>query len=90
LEAAAYFLIAEATGSIADLTGAKGATVDVRHDRDRLVIEVTEDGVSDLHQELEVRFTDLADRVGALDGRFSVTHVPDEAITIRAVIPCES
>jgi signal transduction histidine kinase len=90
VEAAAYFLIAEATGSIAALTGAKGATVNVRHDGDRLVIEVTEDGVSDVHQELEIRFIDLADRVGALDGRFSVTHVPDEAITIRAEIPCES
>jgi signal transduction histidine kinase len=62
----------------------------VRHDGDRLVIEVTEDGVRGSHQELEVRFIDLADRVGALDGRFSVTHVPDEAITIRAEIPCGS
>jgi signal transduction histidine kinase len=90
VEAAAYFLIAEATGSIAALSGAEGATIDVRHDGDRLVIEVTEDGVSGSHQELEVRFIDLADRVGALDGRFSVTHVPDEAITIRAEIPCGS
>lgn len=90
MEAAAYFLIAEATGSIAALTGAEGATIDVRHDGNWLVIQVTEDGVSGFHQELEVRFIDLADRVGALDGRFSVAHVPDEAITIRAVIPCGS
>jgi signal transduction histidine kinase len=90
VEAAAYFIIAEATGSIAVLADACSATIDVRRDGDRLVVEVTEDEVNDLHQELEARFIDLADRVGALDGRLSVEQDPDRAITIRAEIPCGS
>jgi signal transduction histidine kinase len=90
VEATAYFLIAEATGPVAGLTGAHSVTVEVLHDDDRLIVEVTEDGVGSFPRELDVRVTDLADRVGALEGRFSVEHVPHGAITIRADIPCGS
>jgi signal transduction histidine kinase len=90
VEAAAYFLIAEAAGSIAVLAGADSATVDVRRDGNRLLVEVTDDGVSDPDTELETRIVDLADRVGALEGRIRIEQVPAGAITIRAEIPCES
>ncbi len=90
VEAAAYFVIAESTASIAALAGAGSATVDVRRDGNRLLIEVTDEGVSDPDPELGARIVDLADRVGALEGRIRVEQVPAGAITIRAEIPCES
>jgi signal transduction histidine kinase len=90
VEAAAYFLIAEATGPIATLTAASGATVDVRRDGSWLVVELTEDGLGDAEPELQTRCTGLADRVGALEGRLRVDHVPGRGITIRAELPCGS
>jgi signal transduction histidine kinase len=90
VEAAAYFLIAEATGSIASWAGAGGATVDVRHDDDRLVIMVVEEGVSTSDRALDARIVDLTDRIGALDGEIRIERVPAGAITIRAEIPCGS
>jgi signal transduction histidine kinase len=90
VEAAAYFLIAETTGYMATLAAASGVTVDVRHDGNRLVVELTEDGAGKPGRELEARFTGLADRVGALDGQLRVEHVASGPITIRAEMPCGS
>lgn len=90
IETAAYFLIAQVTGSIADQAGARGVTVDVRHDGKRLVIEVTDDGVGGASRDPESRFSDLADRIGALNGKLQVKYSPAGARTIQAEIPCES
>jgi signal transduction histidine kinase len=91
VETAAYFLIAEMAGPIAGLAGASGATVDVRHEGGRLVIEVTDDGVVEgADRDLESGFIDLADRIGALEGKVRVQYVPAGALTIQAEIPCES
>jgi signal transduction histidine kinase len=89
VEAAAYFLVSEATGGVAALTAASGATVDVRRDGDRLLVEVAEDGMAD-SDSVEARLTDLTDRVGALDGRLLIEHFSGRGITIRAEIPCGS
>jgi signal transduction histidine kinase len=90
VETAAYFLIAEVTGSIASLAGASGATVDVRRDGGRLVIEVTNDGVGVDDRDFESGFTDLADRIGALEGKLRVLYGAAGALTLQAEIPCES
>jgi signal transduction histidine kinase len=90
VETAAYFLIAEVTGSIAALAGASGATVEVRHEGNVLVVEVTDDGIGVADQNPESGFIDLADRIGALEGQLRVEHTPSGALKIRAEIPCES
>jgi signal transduction histidine kinase len=90
VEAAAYFLLSEATGAIVGLTAATDATVEVKRDGGRLLVVVVEDGGRDLDGEVEARIIDLADRVGALDGRLLVEHGPGRGITIRAEIPCGS
>jgi signal transduction histidine kinase len=90
VETAAYFLIAEVTGSVVHQAGAGGVTVDVRHDGKRLVIAVTDDGMGDADRDLQSGFTDLADRIGALDGKLRVQYAPAGALTIHAEIPCES
>ena len=88
VEAAAYFLVAEAIGPIAALIGASAACVELTIDGDRLLVEVTEDGRGDTHPDVETRLTDLSDRVGALDGELKAEQVPGRGITIRAEIPC--
>jgi signal transduction histidine kinase len=90
VEAAAYFVVAEATGSIAVLAGADSATVDVRHHDHQLFVEVTEDGASGVDREVEAMVVDLADRVGALHGRIRIEQAASGTITIRADIPCGS
>jgi signal transduction histidine kinase len=90
VETAAYLLIAEVTGSIADSAGARGVTIDVRHDGKRLVIEVTDDGRGDARRDPESGFTELADRIGAMDGKLRVHWTPAGERTIQAEIPCES
>jgi len=90
VEAAAYFLVSEATGNIAALTAANNAIVEVKHEGDRLLVDVTEVGAGGSDADVEARVTDLADRVGALNGRLLIERSPGQGITIRAEIPCES
>jgi signal transduction histidine kinase len=90
VEAAAYFLIAETTGYMGTLAAASGVALDIRHHGNRLVVEVAEDAAGKPDRELEARLTDLADRVGALDGQLQVGHGPDGGITLRAEMPCGS
>ena len=89
-EAAGYFLVAEASGLIADLPGAEGATVEANDEGDRLVIEVTSDAAVQPGPDLETALLDVTDRIGALGGRLRAGQAPAGAITIRAEIPCES
>lgn len=35
-------------------------------------------------------FTDVADRVGALGGRFTVAHAAEHGTVVTAVLPCAS
>src|SRR5215471_2003374 len=90
MEAAGYFLVAEASGLIAALPGVEGATVEAEHAGDRLVIQITSDAAAQPGQDLETALIDVADRVGALGGRLRVGQAPGGTITIRAEIPCGS
>lgn len=86
VEAAAYFFIAEAAGPIAVSTGATSTTVEVEHVDDELLVKVTEHGGRDPNPEAAL-LVDLADRVGALDGRTGVGQGSDQGLTLRAEIP---
>ena len=90
VESAAYFLIAEVTGPVAAQLGARKAAVDVRRVGDSLVITVSADGALQVDSELERRFTDLEDRIGALGGQLRVEHDEPARLTVRAEIPCAS
>jgi signal transduction histidine kinase len=89
VEAAAYFLIADAAGFAVAQAETKGAKVQARNENDRLLVEViNDDRVALPNEELDAKFLDLADRVGALGGRVRVELAPGGAIAIRAEIPC--
>jgi signal transduction histidine kinase len=90
VESAAYFLIAEITGPVASQAGATKAAVDARVVGDSLVITVSADGAQRADTELEGRFIDLEDRIGALGGQLRVEHDEPVRLTIRAEIPCVS
>lgn len=90
VESAAYFLIAEVTGPIAVHAGATRAAVDAKVVGDSLVITVSADGAQRADTELEGRFIDLEDRIGALGGHLRVEHDEPSRLTVRAEIPCVS
>jgi signal transduction histidine kinase len=90
IESAAYFLIAEVTGPIAFDAGATRAAIDAKVVGDSLVVTVSADGTQRADSELDGRFIDLEDRIGALGGRLQVEHDEPSHLTVRAEIPCAS
>jgi signal transduction histidine kinase len=93
VEAAAYFLVAEASGTIAAAVGAEAVSVGVTREGDRLMVEVieviAEGGVVPTPQ-VEVALIELSDRLGAIGGRVWATPLAGFGITIGAEIPCGS
>ena len=90
VEAAGYFLIAEANELIGALAGTQGATVEAKQDAGLLIIAITKEAAAGPALPLRAALADVADRIGALGGRLEVEHVPAGVITIRAEIPCGS
>jgi signal transduction histidine kinase len=88
VEAAAYFVVAEAITNVARYAGATHARVAVTRDGDRVVVEVADDGVGGADPAAGSGLRGLADRVAALDGRLEVESPPGGGTTVRAVIPC--
>jgi signal transduction histidine kinase len=77
VETAAYLLVAEALDDAAG-RGASHAAVRIVQDGDRLVVTVDDDGTTRTAAMIQ-----LADRIGALDGRLTV-----EPTRLRAELPC--
>jgi len=86
VEAAAYFVTAEALTNIAKHAHAEHAFVELNLECDALRVEIRDDGIggadpsgSGLHG--------LCDRVEALDGRLEVESPPGNGTTVRVVLP---
>jgi signal transduction histidine kinase len=88
VETAAYFLSSEALANAAKHSHATEVCVSVCHDRDRLVVEVTDDGIGGATTVGGSGLRGLADRIEALGGRFTVSSPPGRGTTLRAEIPC--
>jgi PAS domain S-box-containing protein len=88
VEAAAYFVVAEALTNVARYSGASAATVALRRDGARLVVEVRDDGRGGADPERGSGLRGLADRVAALDGVLELVSPPEEGTVVRASIPC--
>jgi signal transduction histidine kinase len=87
IEAAAYFIVAEALTNVAKYAQASAATVKVTATRGQVVVEVTDDGVGGATPDAGSGLRGLADRVGALDGTLDVVSPRGEGTRLRAVIP---
>ncbi len=88
VEAAAYFLIAEALANIARHARASRAQVTARCGGGQLVVEIADDGIGGASARSGTGLTGLADRVAALGGTLTITSPPGHGTTIRASLPC--
>jgi signal transduction histidine kinase len=88
LEAAAYFVVAEAITNVAKYAHATHATVSVQQNNGTVVVEVSDDGVGGADPAKGTGLRGLADRVSALNGRLDVRSEEGRGTTVRATIPC--
>jgi signal transduction histidine kinase len=87
VEAAAYFVAAEALTNVDRYAAATQAGVMVTTDEHRLLIEVTDDGVGGADHAKGSGLRGLDDRVAALGGELTVSSPPGRGTTVRASIP---
>jgi PAS domain S-box-containing protein len=90
VEAAAYYVVAEALTNVAKYACASVVFVSVERVDGQALIEVRDDGVGGALSEGGSGLRGLADRVEALGGRFAFESPPGAGTTVRASIPCGS
>jgi len=90
VEATAYFIVAEALTNVARCAMATRAFVALERDGDLLTVRVSDDGRGGAEPEAGSGLRGLADRVAALDGRFSLDSPPGGGTILRAELPCAS
>lgn len=88
VEAAAYFVVAEALVNAAKHTHASAAKVRLGLAEHRLRVEVSDDGEGGADAAGGAGLRGLADRVRALDGRFTVVSPPGQGTCVVAELPC--
>ena len=88
VEAATYYLVAEALTNVAKYAKASAASVRVIRGNGHVMVEIADDGVGGADPSRGTGIRGLADRVEALDGRFDVESPPGAGTRIRAEIPC--
>jgi signal transduction histidine kinase len=84
---AVYFVASEALTNVAKYAHAQRATVAVRRVADKVVVEVSDDGVGGANLAGGSGLRGLSDRVSALDGRLEVRSPVGEGTRVRAEIP---
>jgi signal transduction histidine kinase len=87
VEAAAYFVVAEAITNVARYADASHASVEVCCEDGRLVVTVADDGIGGADPASGSGLRGLSDRIAALDGRLEVSSPTGRGTTVRAVIP---
>jgi signal transduction histidine kinase len=84
-ETTAYFVVAEALANVAKHSGASWARVAVwQVPKDRLVVEVVDDGKGGADPKAGTGLAGLRDRLAALDGRLFVESPADGPTRVRA------
>jgi signal transduction histidine kinase len=87
IEAAAYFLVAEALTNVARYAEATSARVEVRRAGDELVVEVSDDGVGGVDPSAGSGIRGLQDRVAAVGGTLEIDSPPGHGTRLRATLP---
>jgi signal transduction histidine kinase len=87
IEAAAYYVVAEALANVAKYAQATSATVSVRMDDERLRVEVADDGVGGADPSAGSGLRGLEDRVQAFGGSLRVLSRPGEGTRVLAELP---
>ena len=87
VEAAAYYVVAEALTNVAKYAGASLVRIRVARAGMRALIEVADDGAGGAHPDGGTGLRGLADRVEALGGRLEIESPRGGGTTLRADIP---
>ena len=87
VEAAAYFLIAEALTNVAKYARASGARISISASEGSVVVEVSDDGVGGADPATGSGLRGLADRVEALGGSLEVSSPDGAGTSLKAEIP---
>lgn len=90
IEAALYFVVAEALTNVARYAQADSAQVSVQLSGGLAVATVRDDGLGGADPAGGTGLRGLQDRVAALDGRLTVESPPGGGTIVRAEIPCAS
>jgi len=89
IEAAAYFVCAEAVTNVAKYASASRVRCEVSHSGGRVRVAVADDGVGGADPGSGSGLRGLADRIDALGGTFTVTSPPGRGTVISAELPLE-
>ena len=90
IEAAAYYVVAEALANVAKYAQATTATVSIDSDGERLHVEVGDDGVGGADASAGSGLRGLDDRVQAFGGWLRVNSPPGQGTRILAELPLRS
>jgi signal transduction histidine kinase len=88
VEAAAYYVVAEAVTNAVKYAVAERVQVAVARRDGGVVVTVADDGRGGADPAAGSGLRGLADRVEALDGRLTVDSPPGGGTTVTAVLPC--
>jgi signal transduction histidine kinase len=88
VEAAAYYVVAEAITNVGKYARASSATVSVSRSNGAATVSVTDDGVGGADPARGSGLRGLAARVEALKGHLDVDSAPGRGTRITAQIPC--
>jgi signal transduction histidine kinase len=87
IEAAVYFVTAEALTNIAKYAHAEAASVNLAVDDDSVLLQITDDGVGGADVSGGTGLSGLCDRVEALDGTIDIDSPPGGGTAVRVRIP---
>jgi signal transduction histidine kinase len=88
VEAAAYFLVAEALTNVSRYAHATWARVEVAQDRDEVLVLIADDGVGGVDLVAGSGLRGLQDRLAAVGGTLSIDSPPGAGTRLHARIPC--
>jgi signal transduction histidine kinase len=89
VEAASYYVVAEALANVAKYARASEATVAVRRVNGCVTVDVADDGVGGADIARGSGLRGLTDRVAALDGTLTVDSPSGRGTRLHVEIPCE-
>ena len=87
VEAAAYFVVAEALTNVVKYARASAVEVEVRCADGDVLVEVADDGVGGVDVAAGSGLRGLEDRLAAVDGRLVIDSPPGGGTRLRARIP---
>ncbi|MEW6060032.1 MAG: sensor histidine kinase [Actinomycetota bacterium] len=90
IESTAYFVVAEALTNVAKHAQATKAAVTIARQGDRLVVEVTDDGIGCADPATGTGLRGLSERVAAVGGWMTVLSPSGGPTTVMVELPCGS